>query len=1525
MGGTTTSPGGGWTPPPVEHLQALLPQYQISRLLGRGGMGAVYEGVQTNLDRRVAIKILPEILGEDEESLNFTERFRLEARSMASLDHPGIISVYDFGQTSEGQLYFVMEFIDGMDIHQYLQHHGGRLPPESAIAIAAHVLDALGYAHDQGIIHRDIKPANVMIKSDGRVKVADFGLVKRLADSAEEAAATPALTMTNMAIGTPDFVAPESLESGRAVDRRADLYAVGVMLYQMLTGSLPRGNFRPPSGRVEGLDPRLDDIVSKAMEADPDDRYPDAVSFRAAIDTILSNPVPEVEPTGPVTVTGKRFNLGATGPVSLAASVQAEAADAGVSGNQSHSGKPKSSLPLMLGLGVGLPVLAGIAIFAFLKSGKNPDPVPTVAENSNAVSAIKNPPAVAPPSTEPAPSPQPATPSPPDTVPETFEPVDLIPLVDLALTPNARREGDVIHVEPRGPIVFDLAPPDRSDPPSYVIDAVISCEQSNGFVLALPVRDRRLKVEIDSSPDQSDYNTRQISVNLAEVGTENDLRRTYPVSQNHVGTDEAHRLVARVSEEGVIVEIDGKRLVDHRGGLEMLPPDWHPNVGGQDCQGRAIFDFFGPYTIHRLRLLPIDVEPDSLDLTQFSPATKPTDSAPIPEGAIDLLAQLDLEKDMIAGQWSWKDDRLVHDSYQAGSAAIRLAPVPLPEEYDLEFRLERLSHVGGGVNLGFTMSGRQGMLGLNGNSEEGGIHFEVIDGIQEWWKSPAYRHGHLLEAGEVHDGRLEVRKTKLILFLDGKQALSWEGNPSQLSLHPSWAELMPDPSRLYLGARSEFAFHRLVFVPKGDPAPPPAMSNASPEPVPTDDLLSGKLAEIDAKYRAAFETPYHDAYKTLNDQFSGALGREEQTASGSGDLDLVLAFQNEAKAIGNGQGAGPADAADAPPRLKQLRATWHQQHAKLEAQMEADRETASAARDRALNLLQQQLVKDGDIAAAQRVKAIRDGLVATAPPAPARPAQPESAGEWIELFDGKSLDDWRAVGGADAFDVSGGAIRGRGAKALLYYEGDSPEAGRFGDFEFEANVRTEEAFNSGIYFHKDLGEQNHAGTGIEAQIANENRDQRKTGSLYQLKDVGEMHVPDGRWFLYRIRSEGDTITVWIDDEKVNDWTRPATGGPSREGFFALQSNASNPDDSGEVHFKDIRVRRLASSPPSASSAGVKLPDFPPARQRIIENGGALHVWGIFDGKPIDEELEKLISRSLRERDYAQVAVGLDNFYSAGVPQDTISMLAVRRSGEGVYLKLPPRALIEARADAETREFRNVPLIDRNGRWDTHFIADRRIDGNPNSTEFEVDQHSRLAFGQDYFLVREVGGSIRMAGGLERLKPDLAAQWNAVCESMTADQARLFVVNAQSAVVWINEQNQFRMRKNNPTSNVFEEVAIEPQPGEPILHLEGDGNAHGNWIALGESGKVYADKRGGFSSPVGEWPLARQIRLVGDKAGDEVVLQKADGSWEFTGTDPELKAFLSQLGPAIDLDVYVHMENGKVKHRVVVWAEPESSL
>ncbi|MCC6884147.1 MAG: serine/threonine protein kinase, partial [Verrucomicrobiales bacterium] len=155
---TPAGPKKGWRPPGAEELALMLPQYEIECLLGRGGMGAVYQGRQVELDRPVAIKILPADL--DSDGHDFAGRFKLEARAMARLKHPGIVTVYDFGQTAEGLLYFVMEFVAGVDV-QHMIGREGRLHSADAIAIAAHVCEALHYAHSHGIIHRDIKPANV--------------------------------------------------------------------------------------------------------------------------------------------------------------------------------------------------------------------------------------------------------------------------------------------------------------------------------------------------------------------------------------------------------------------------------------------------------------------------------------------------------------------------------------------------------------------------------------------------------------------------------------------------------------------------------------------------------------------------------------------------------------------------------------------------------------------------------------------------------------------------------------------------------------------------------------------------------------------------------------------------------------------------------------------------------------------------------------------------------------------------------------------------------------------------------------------------------------------------------------------------------------------------------------------------------------------------------------------------------------------------------------------------------------------
>ena len=202
---------------------------------------------------------------------------------MAQLKHNGIVAVFDSGETAGGLLYFVMEYVDGTDVHRLVTERGC-LEVAEAVRIASAVCDALAYAHSQGVVHRDITPANIMLDAKGTVKITDFGLAK------SSVPGTKVITSKGIAIGTPDFMAPEGLQGAMHMDHRADIYAVGVMLYQMLIGRLPRGRFAPPSWFIQGLDKRLDHIVDKALQSDPVNRYSSASEMQMEIARVTLKP-----------------------------------------------------------------------------------------------------------------------------------------------------------------------------------------------------------------------------------------------------------------------------------------------------------------------------------------------------------------------------------------------------------------------------------------------------------------------------------------------------------------------------------------------------------------------------------------------------------------------------------------------------------------------------------------------------------------------------------------------------------------------------------------------------------------------------------------------------------------------------------------------------------------------------------------------------------------------------------------------------------------------------------------------------------------------------------------------------------------------------------------------------------------------------------------------------------------------------------------------------------------------------------
>jgi len=262
----------------AEELVRGIPHLELLEPIGKGGMGVVYKARQKRLDRIVALKVLP---FDSTREILYEERFVREARALAKLNHPNIVTVHDFGHV-DNRHYFIMEYVDGVNLRQALR--AGSLDAARACEIVPAICDALQYAHDEGIVHRDIKPENILLDKRGRVKIADFGLAQLHGDVDQ----TFRLTGSGDVMGTLHYMAPEQVERPRDVDHRADLYAVGVMFYEMLTGELPMGRFLSPSEKVH-TNPELDDVVLKALEKEPDRRYQTASGIKSDIERISSS------------------------------------------------------------------------------------------------------------------------------------------------------------------------------------------------------------------------------------------------------------------------------------------------------------------------------------------------------------------------------------------------------------------------------------------------------------------------------------------------------------------------------------------------------------------------------------------------------------------------------------------------------------------------------------------------------------------------------------------------------------------------------------------------------------------------------------------------------------------------------------------------------------------------------------------------------------------------------------------------------------------------------------------------------------------------------------------------------------------------------------------------------------------------------------------------------------------------------------------------------------------------------------
>lgn len=252
-------------------------RYSVLARIGQGGMGEVFKAQDTSLGREVALKFLSNRMVDDETAMRF---FMREARAAAALNHPAIVTVYDIG-VLDGRPFICMEYVDGTDLATRIDEQGP-VPLGHAVNLTAQLALALDYAHERNVVHRDVKPPNVIQARGGVVKILDFGLAKAIAGGPSK---------STVVSGTPEYMSPEQL-AGRSVDGRTDIFSLGVMLYEILSGSLPfegalrSSNFEPLSARSSWLPAALDQIIAKALALDPDDRYQRGRDFAEALQNI---------------------------------------------------------------------------------------------------------------------------------------------------------------------------------------------------------------------------------------------------------------------------------------------------------------------------------------------------------------------------------------------------------------------------------------------------------------------------------------------------------------------------------------------------------------------------------------------------------------------------------------------------------------------------------------------------------------------------------------------------------------------------------------------------------------------------------------------------------------------------------------------------------------------------------------------------------------------------------------------------------------------------------------------------------------------------------------------------------------------------------------------------------------------------------------------------------------------------------------------------------------------------------------
>lgn len=353
--------GTGFAIRDTQELASLFAGYDIQHLIATGGMGAVYCALQESLDRMVAIKILPTEFSRDPE---FCAGFEAEAKAMAKLNHPNLIGVYDFGEVA-GMLYIIMEYVKGETLFNLIQ--GGAIKTSEALRLMQGICAGVASAHEHGILHRDIKPANILLDAQLQPKIGDFGLARPVESKIEEG---------DQIFGTPGYTAPEVIEPPHDFDQRADIFSLGVMLHELITGKLPGDDPRPASLQVR-CHPRVDAVIRKATQPDPAMRFQSAAEMAAELAKVsqpgLAATSSALRPSGGAALATGRAVGGRQAAQKQAAHSALGAPGGALGGGQKPTVMMSSSQSSNTSIWVIIGILVVIAVAVLMMGGGGPD------------------------------------------------------------------------------------------------------------------------------------------------------------------------------------------------------------------------------------------------------------------------------------------------------------------------------------------------------------------------------------------------------------------------------------------------------------------------------------------------------------------------------------------------------------------------------------------------------------------------------------------------------------------------------------------------------------------------------------------------------------------------------------------------------------------------------------------------------------------------------------------------------------------------------------------------------------------------------------------------------------------------------------------------------------------------------------------------------------------------------------------------------------------------------------------------